>query len=80
MAGQAARVTRRYIAMVRTELESAGVPAAERIRPLLTTASAPSQPGRARTAILIGARTPAEVAAPRRLADHPAGGLAAAPR
>ncbi len=63
VAGQAARVTRRYIAMVRAELESAGQ--IERIPPAARTERRPRrpQPGRARTAILLGARTPAEVAA-----------------
>ncbi len=61
--GQAARVTRRYIAMVRAELESAGQ--IERVPPAARTERRPRrpQPGRARTAILRGARTPAEVAA-----------------
>ena len=61
--GQAARVTRRYIAMVRAELEPTGQ--IERVPPPHRTQRRPRrpQPGRARTAILLGARTPAEVAA-----------------
>ena len=60
--GQAARTTRRYIAMVRAELEASGqiprVPVADRTerRPRRP------QPSRARTAILLGARTSREVA------------------
>ena len=60
---QAARVTRRYIAMVRAGLESSGQ--IEHIPPPHRTERRPRrpQPGPARTAILLGARTPAEVAA-----------------